>query len=440
MPSPDRRSAVQVYVPFKYDIGGAVIDTEGAREALIRLCGSLEEDQAFTRSWNLSYLVRHAVVLRAVIGSGTVHLGGSDWRFQRTLRLYPWLGVVSVDYLFETSDAEVRLADFYDDLVHWKNTDYLPYLTLCGAMTAELAAHTAVSAGPPADLHGGLVRELRAALGPFVEQRPATYAFHDFRTCFVDLRAGLDRPTVHSLLLLTRSKPTSYPDIPGSLTAGGVEIQSSGWATVLRTDPTATARELADVISMFSLIHAQWFVCQLWINVYDQDFRRTPYGRGVASAHELSSSQLALAQDLTEVGNMDLMLKDPALLRVARYFERTLGVRDHRRAAEQRLRLLEEYSRGQADYRQAQATTRLQVLFALSAAGSIAALVPALVEINLARAATTFTIAAVILLWLGFALNYGGFIAGLRWRLRQRVSRRRRARLRRIPQSRGPRG
>lgn len=46
------------------------------------------------------------------------------------------------------------------------------------------------------------------------------------------------------------------------------------------------------------------------------------------------------------------------------------------------------------------------MLFALSAAGSIAALIPSLVEIELPTGVTLLTVAVVITLWLGFAFAF----------------------------------
>jgi len=404
--TPATPSALAVVVPFKYDLGGRIIDHQACRRELAEFClGPIEEDQALARSWNLSYLVRHAVVLRGVLGTGRAWLGGSEWSFQRSLRLYPWLGVISIDYLFTTDDPNVRLVEFYDDLVSWKNTDYLPYLRDCGAMTPELAAHTASAAGPPQDLHGGLVRDLRRRIRPFLDLRPAVYAFHDFRTVFLDVGSTLDAATVDSLLLLSRSAPGDELSIP-TLRTEDVEVHSTGWATVLRSQPGTDLTAFRDVLSMLSLVHAQWYVCQAWINVYDYDVVRGPNRQEPADAEDLASAQLALGQDLTEVGNMDLMLKDPGLLRVARYFEQVFDVNNHLNAAERRLRVLEEYSRGLAEQRQTRAANRLQVLFALSAAGSIAGLIPSLVEIELPTGVTLLTVAVVITLWLGFAFAF----------------------------------
>jgi hypothetical protein len=107
------------------------------------------------------------------------------------------------------------------------------------------------------------------------------------------------------------------------------------------------------------------------------------------------------------------MLKDPRLLRVARSFERSFFVLEHRKVAEQRLHLLEDHSRDLTEFARERATRRLEILFSLSAAGTIAALIPALSQINFPLSFTIVTILLLILLWLGFTINIA-IIA--RWR------------------------
>jgi HEAT repeat protein len=114
--------------------------------------------------------------------------------------------------------------------------------------------------------------------------------------------------------------------------------------------------------------------------------------------HELSACQLSLERDLVEVGNLDVMLKDPRLLRVARSFERSFSVLEHRKAAEQRLHLLEDHTRDLTEFARERATRRLEILFSLSAAGTIAALIPALAQINFPLSFTIITILLLVLL------------------------------------------
>ncbi|MGH3776842.1 MAG: hypothetical protein ACRDRR_14140 [Pseudonocardiaceae bacterium] len=411
------QTGIRVHVPFKYDLGGRVKDVDGIRDALtdLRGIGAVEVDQATTRSWNLSYLACHSAVLRCSLPGGTTQIAGSGWRYERNLRIFPWLGVVSVDYEFEPEQVDTNILNFYDGLVEWKNTDYLPYLRECGVMTDGLAAHTAhASKSPAQDLHASLVLQLRARARSYISPRPAIYAFHDFRVCFIDNESILDQSVVKRLLWLAEpGAPDGVFEHVDALRFGSVEISSTGWSTVLRASAGAASPEVAKSVSLLNLAHAQWFICQLWINIYDRDFTETENQSVTVGVHELSACQLSLGRDLSEVGNFDVMLKDPNLLRVARSLERSFGVLDHRKAAEHELRILEDHSRNLTEFAREQTARRLAMLFSLSAAGAVAALVPALVQINFPPFFTLITVLLLIVLWLGFALN---FAVLLRWR------------------------
>ncbi|MGH3764415.1 MAG: hypothetical protein ACRDTX_04590 [Pseudonocardiaceae bacterium] len=404
-----RESAISIHVPFKYDLGGQVRDISGIRGILMDLCESVEVDQATTRSWNLSYLALHSAVLRCRLPDDTANIAGSHWRYGRSLSLFPWLGVISVDYEFESIQDNADMLSFYDGLVRWKNTDYLPYLKKCGVATEDLSAHTALSPSASAqDLHSSLVLQLRARAQPYISPRPALYAFHDFRVCFIDKESTLDPKIVQCLLwLTTREESRDDFDHVGTLKFRTAEISSTGWSTVLRSSTESLDPEVvATTISLLNLAHAQWFVCQAWINIYEPALADTKNTGAAAEVHELSASQLSLARDLSEVGNFDIMLKDPNLLRVARSFERTFTVLEHRKAAEQRLRILADHSMNLAQYANERTARRLAVLFSLSAAGTIAALVPALVQIGFPPLFTLLTFLLLVILWLGFTINF----------------------------------
>lgn len=337
----DRNQAgIWVHVPFKYDLGGRIKDVDGIRDVLADLCGTVEVDQVTTHSWNLSYLACHSAVLRCRLRGGTAEIAGSDWCYERNLRLFPWLGVLSVDYEFKPKQVDTNILAFYGGLVEWKNTDYLPYLQECGVMTNGLVAHTALASKAPAqDLHASLVLQLRARAQPYISPRPALYAFHDFRVCFIDYESTLDPGVVQCLLWLTEPGATDgVLENVDALRFGPAWISSTGWSTVLRASAGAASPEVAKSVSLLNLVHAQWFICQLWINIYDRDFAETEDENVTVGVHELSACQLSLARDLSEVGNFDVMLKDPNLLRVARSLERSFAVLEHRKAAEYELR------------------------------------------------------------------------------------------------------
>src|SRR5947209_16498614 len=109
-------------------------------------------------------------------------IGGRRVALRKNPQDLPWLGVLSIDYIFESQGVESSISTFYDGLVEWKNADYLPYLQECGAFTDELAAHTAFASPVlTQDLHASLVRQLRLRVQPYINPRPAMYVFHDFR-------------------------------------------------------------------------------------------------------------------------------------------------------------------------------------------------------------------------------------------------------------------
>lgn len=409
------QAGIRIHVPFKYDLGGRVIDVDGIREILMDLHGTVEIDQATARSWNLSYLACHPVVLRCRLPGGTANIANAEWSYERSIRLFPWLGVLSVDYEFEAKQTNTNILAFYDGLVEWKNTDYLPYLQKCGAMTKELAGHTALtSRAATQDLHASLVRQLRVRAQPYINPRPALYAFHDFRVCIIDGESTLDASVVKCLLWLTTAGTADgFLEQVDALRFGSVEISSTGWSTVLRAHAGVACSDIAASISLLNLVHAQWFICQSWINIYDPNFTDTANVRAAAGVHELSACRLSLARDLSEVGNFEVMLKDPNLLRVARSLEGSFSVLEHRKAAEQRLRILEDHSRNFTEFATERTARRLAMLFSLSAAGTVAALVPALVQIDFPLFFTFITFALLIVLWLGFTINFAVLLGSL---------------------------
>ncbi|MGH7929399.1 MAG: hypothetical protein ACREQV_16540 [Candidatus Binatia bacterium] len=267
-----------------------------------------------------------------------------------------------------------------------------------------------------------LVLQLRDRAQSYISPRPALYAFHDFRVCYIVNESILDPGVVQGLLWLAEPGATDgFLEHVDALRFGSVEILSTGWSTVLRESVGAVSSEVAKSLSLLNLVHAQWFICQLWINIYDRDFTEAENESVTVGVHELSACQLSLGRDLSEVGNFDVMLKDPNLLRVARSLERSFGVLEHRKAAEHELRILEDHSRNLSEFAREQTARRLAMLFSLSAAGTVAALVPALVQISFPPFFTLVTVLLLIVLWLGFALN---FAVLLRWRPVSRKPRR----------------
>ena len=325
------------------------------------------------------------------------------------LRVYPWLGVVSIEYTFRLPPDELSMTGFYDALVAWKNRDYLPYLNEEGALNTHLAAHLGwQESETDLDLHGSVIRAARVSLQETgaIEFRPHRYAFHDFRPCFVVDKQDFDKAEIESLLLLSEDSKSSG-DLANveKVSFRGVEVSSTGWSTVLieHSSDNADARAVLDLLGT---IHAQWFLCQAWISISDTDTVTANPAGGEEQAEELARTQLNLARDLVEVDNLDLMLKDPALLRVARSLGDAFSLRDHRGAAERRLKILDDYSRQVSEITQARDAQRLQILFSLSAAGTIAGLIPAIASQQSSWALAFATIVVGLTLWIGFAVNF----------------------------------
>ncbi|MEV8230769.1 hypothetical protein AB0P41_32790 [Streptomyces sp. NPDC079167] len=411
-------TGLRVLVPIKYDLGGTITDTRRLMAVMEARHGSVDVDMTMLRSWNLSYLAGHAPVLSCSLPGGETVLAGAKWSFDCRMRMYPWLGVVSVDYMFTLTEGVAEIERFYDDLVEWKNRDYLPYLEHCRALSENLELRI-----PPgvrssdSEAHGSAVRALRAGVSAIIEPRPFCYSFHDFRLCFIGDLDDLPDARVRELLWLSDGGADLPEDgLAAPLGFRGLEIASSGWSTVIRAQPGATAVDAETVTTLLNLVHAQWFVCQLWINAHDPRGQQGGAGRRLAGAHVLSANQTALVQDLSEIDNLDVMLKDPALLRVAEYLEANLKVRRHKETAMGLLHALENHSRQLADFNNETELRRVQVLFAISAAAGIASLVPSLTDVGF----TLLHVAATVIPLLGFWALFAVDFTGVRRRFRTR--------------------
>jgi len=415
----DQACGISVFLTFKYDLGGSIADTGRLSAVLRGLIGEPQVDAVLLRSWNLSYLAGHAPVLWCELPEGETWLSGVRWTYIRHLRVYPWLGVASVDYLLSCTQRQPDLSSFYDDLVAWKNQDYLPYLHACEALNDYLRYQLPHSRDQAdVDLHGTLIRGLQRAVAPLVEPRPFRYAFHDFRLCFIGTESELPDDRIRPLLWL--STQVMGLDVGGAVELerfGDLEIASSGWSTIIRVRSGVPEAQIDVILTLLNLIHAQWFVCQLWINAHNLRGRARNSEWELANAHILSANQLALAQDLSEVENLNVMLKDPGLLRVANFLEGRMEVRKHRASAMSRLRALENHSRQLADYKSDVELRRFQALFAISAAAGVASLVPALAQVGFSEVHSITTLVPLLGLWGLFAIDFT--MVRRRWRARR---------------------
>ncbi|MFJ8755137.1 hypothetical protein ACIREO_38410 [Streptomyces sp. NPDC102441] len=408
-------------MPIKYDLGGTIADTRRLMEVVQARHGTVDVDMTMLRSWNLSYLAGHAPVLSCALPGGDAVLAGAKWSFGCRMRMYPWLGVVSVDYTFTLTEGVAEIERFYDDLVEWKNRDYLSYLERCRALSENLDLRIPSNVRSSAlESHGSAVRALRVAVAGIIEPRPFCYAFHDFRLCFIGDLDNLPDERVRQLLWLSERVDALPEDgLAEPLGFRGLEVASSGWSTVIRGEPGAIAAEAETVTTLLNLVHAQWFVCQLWINAHDLRGPQGSTGGRLAGAHVLAANQTALVQDLSEIDNLDVMLKDPVLLRVAEYLEKNLKVRRHKETAMSRLHALENHSRQLADYNNETELRRVQVLFAISAAAGIASLVPSLTDVGFTLLHVVATVIPLLGFWALFAVDFTGVRRRFRTRRRR---------------------
>ncbi|RMI28131.1 hypothetical protein [Nocardia stercoris] len=396
-----------LFLTFKYDLGGQIRDAEALEGVLTRLHGPPTPDPALLRSWNLSYLAGHAPIIRHTLPGGEVDLGGIGWHYTRQLQLFPWLGIASIDYRLSPDEPVIDPLPAYDDIIDWKNRDYIPYLTEMGALGTSLAGHVAIEPGTELDLHTGIITELRAAVARFVEPRHFLYAFHDFRICWIVDRPNITDTTAQQLLWLSDSGDASEDAVAEFFRAGTVEVASSGWSTVIRALELDSDYDTASVLGLLNLVHTHWYACQMWINAHEVTDPQLRAGWRHPDRHILSASQLALAAAyLAETRNLNVMLKDPAMLRVAVNLEAHFEVSKHHETAQARLRALESYSRQLGDYRGEIELRRFQGLFAVSAAASVAALVPALAQVGFSSLHIVTTIVPLAGVWGLFAVDY----------------------------------
>ncbi|MEH1168272.1 hypothetical protein V6V47_23095 [Micromonospora sp. CPCC 205539] len=389
-----------IYVPIKFDLGGTVQDVEPAIPLLAKL-GTITVDvveHEETRAYNISYLATHPPVLQLSLGTSPVRIGHITWATSTQIVIYPALGVISVDLRFAAPEPAVSTEDicrFYDDLVRENTLDYFRHLRDLGTFPPNLAGHLdAVEAGTPEP--GGLtvaayVEAVRGVLRDSAgfEPRERRYPFQNMRQFFV-LRGperDEDEPIVESLLRLS-----ALPVTPGSaaddgpLRLRGLVVRTTGWSTVavLHDGVDGGPANLRMVQDMYGQIHAQWFFCQLWVGV-DPNDRDELVGPGHslgARITQLARVQLQLARGLAEVGNVDLMYRDPVRIAVATFLIDGLRVPRHLQAARRRLELLRNNLSQLFGLQTALFQQRLQWLFAVTAVAGVAALLPEMLQVE----------------------------------------------------------
>ncbi|WP_406070386.1 hypothetical protein [Micromonospora sp. NBC_01638] len=389
-----------IYVPIKFDLGGTVQDVEPAIPLLAGL-GTITVDvveHEETRAYNISYLATHPPVLQLSLGTSAVRIGRTTWATSTQVVIYPALGVISVDLRFAAPEPAVSTEDicqFYDDLIRENTVDYFRHLRDLDTFPPNLARHLSKVEAENFEA-GGLtvaayVEAIRGILRDSAgfEPRERRYPFQNMRQFFV-LRGPEQHenaPIVESLLRLS-----ALPVTPGAaaddgpLRLRGLMVRTTGWSTVAVLHDgvdggTAAVRLVQD---MYGQIHAQWFFCQLWVGVdpNDRDELVGPgHSLGARITH-LARVQLQLARGLAEVGNVDLMYRDPVRIAVATFLIDGLRVSRHLQAARQRLELLRSNLGQLFGLQTALFQQRLQWLFSVTAVAGVAALLPEMMQVE----------------------------------------------------------
>lgn len=215
-----------------------------------------------------------------------------------------------------------------------------------------------------------------------------------------------------ALTSVTRSRPmrpngTVRPGEVASRRAAtsDLEVVSNGWVTVVIQNPESTADGLTSVLNAQCLAHAQWFVCQSWIYILSTTIADGRVAGASVPLHELARYRQNFELDLIESGNLDLMLKDPVLRQVARMFQDAMEVSQHRTTARDRFDVVLRAEQERLGYQSARDSERLQLLFSISAAAAVAALIPSLAAVQWDAIVMVVTVAILCLLLLAFVVN-----------------------------------
>lgn len=401
-----------VRVLVAYDLGGVVQDVSLCSQILNEAYPGTEFDTYALRSFNLSYLSRHDPVITFDAGEITARIGGKDYTASRTCYVYPWLGVlhIELDFNLDSSAVPSDLLAFYDHFVQWKNRDYLPYLERSGAMNHSLKIATVVEGDDQRSFVGPLAEiyeSVEVLLEKILIGRPNRYAFHDFRTVVISNDPEF-RNAVPSSQLLDLADEQDFSPVQSDFSHPGIwlsdtYVATSGWVTLVSpgiASPEETTRNIGLVLR---LIHAQWFVCQAWIHVLSLGIAEEAVDVSQRRLYDLAQYRGRFDADFIEVDNVDLMLKDPRLIRMSEIFIEGFKLRQHKDAAEARFESVAISEAKRIEEQRTKEAQRLQLLFSISAAVAIAGLIPVLAQTETPLAIATLVV--VIVLGLAFMVN-----------------------------------
>lgn len=405
-----------------YDLGGRLKDTSRTIEILSSAYDGVRLDALGPRSFNLSYINWHDPILTFDTAPFDVVLGETEYRVQRSVYIYPWLGVMHLELRFplraETEPEEVL--DFYDQFVAWKNLDYLPYLARTNSMSDSLRMQTSFDAATSRAHIGeiaSVVESICILLRDQIHLRPGRYSFHDFRTIFVTGESKADRVDMFQSLLelvprsLRGGKTTPFSAM--NIELSGTKVVSTGWVTVVERPGGVPADQLTDQITLLiRLAHAQWFVCQSWLYLLGREIAVIGPTNDHSRLYELARYKGLFDLDVIEVGNIDLMLKDPRMIRLAEGLVDAFNVSQHRRTAERRFQSVTQAESKRLEGQRTLEAQRLQLLFSISAAVATASLLPVLASTALPIALATIVFATA--LCIGFIVNTAVLVRNIR--------------------------
>lgn len=403
-----------VSILMAYDLGGRIKSSQDLRKHLERAGYAPELDSMGLKSFNLSYINWHEDMLVFKGPNVTLDFEGKNGddpvnhEATTKIRIYPWLGIIHVELNTELKGeftSAVGLS-FYEGFVTWKNRDYLPYLEKSDQTNGVLKARAS-------EVNGNSHTAICSIVQPLVDlaekhnqlvKRPQRYVFHDVRMIFEPSNASsqdVDQEYAGLLSLLPKElgKTTADYEIPVSLTTAEVQIQSSGWVTVIGggSDTPASHQLSREIKQLVRLTHAQWFICQIWINVLGSLIAENTDDDGADALYELANFRVMFDSDLTEVGNENIMLKDPYLVAIASQLSVAFAVDTHRHSASTQFESVSHVEDKRIDLRQRREANALQMLFSISAAVAIALLIPELWEASYTTIILTVTLGSALL-------------------------------------------
>lgn len=409
----------KVTVLVAYDLGGRLRDSEKAKKLFVKEFESVDVDKMELKSFNLSYINWHDQIIRLTCPDVVLRSGH---RATRLAYVYPWLGVVHVELtvLAEHGWSPLEALKFYESFVEWKNCDYLPYLHEATDRNQVPVMRTSLSEQsvrvPSEARHNtfaDVIVPMRNLLqeSDLLTERPQTYYFHDYRMVFETSQEGTgtdsrDYSGLLGLLPASLQNDTNDYAVPASTSLAGITLESSGWISVIKKPAGRPHEEFANtILSLARLTHVQWYICQVWLYILGSLISSNTDADDPDTLYRLADSRRIFDTDLTEVGNANVMLKDPYLISIADCLARGFGVSHHRKAAERHFESVAHAEQQRMEVRRQREATTLQLLFALSAAVAVALMIPELWGTSWTLVALTMFVGVLLLIVIGYRVR-----------------------------------